>query len=80
MATQKQLKKRSSIAECDLRMSKLKQKVSGACRPLAGAAQFCPIRGYVSTARKQGPPVLAVLAAASVANPGCPGPPATAPP
>ena len=41
-------------AEQDVRMAKLKQKISGGFRSEQGANDFATIRGFISTAKKQG--------------------------
>jgi len=49
-------------SERDLRMMKLRQKISGTFRSFQALVNFCRIRGYVSTARKNGLRVVLCLA------------------
>jgi transposase len=59
----------NNLAERDLRMVKVQQKIAGTFRSDAGATSFCRIRSYLSTMHKQGHSMLAALAAVFAGKP-----------
>ena len=60
-------------AEQVIRMSKLRIKVSGCMRSMAGAETFCAIRSYLATAARHGIGWLDALIRAAEGNPWIPG-------
>lgn len=62
----------NNAAERDVRMMKVKQKVSGCFRTLEGAERFASIRGYISTARKNSRNIFEAIKDAFLGNPFIP--------
>jgi transposase len=59
-------------AEQDIRMSKLRIKISGCMRSMAGAEEFCALRSYLATAARHGIGALDALTAAFQGAPWIP--------
>jgi transposase len=59
----------NNLAERDIRMSKVKQKISGGFRSDQGCADFDRIRSYIASAIKQKLPVFAAIQAAISGRP-----------
>ena len=59
-------------AERTIRMSKLRIKVSGCMRSMAGAESFCAIRSYLATTARHGTSALDAFTRACQGNPGSP--------
>ena len=59
-------------AERDIRMTKVREKISGCFRTPLGSARFCRMRGYISMLRKQGRPILSALGQAIAGTPPLP--------
>ena len=69
----------NNLAERDIRMIKLKQKISGTFRTKDGADTFCHIRSYLSTVRKHGRNVIDAIYGALTQQPFIPHPSAAHP-
>lgn len=62
----------NNSAEREIRMIKVRQKVSGCLRTLSGAEQFCAIRSYLATAAKHGIQLFDSLTRLAEGNPWLP--------
>lgn len=64
----------NNLAERDLRMMKVQQKISGTFRSRDGADAFCRTRSYISTIRKNGLSVIDALRSVFAGQPMIPPP------
>ena len=62
----------NNLAERDIRMMKVKQKVSGTFRTGKGADIFCRIRSYISAAQKNACNIIHAIQRAFQGNPFMP--------
>ena len=62
----------NNLGERDIRMCKVKSKISGSFRSEAGVETFAKVRSYISTVKKQGQNVLGALLNAFKGNPFIP--------
>ena len=62
----------NNLAERDIRMMKVQQKISGTFRSEDGAHAFCRIRSYISTARKNALGAMDAIARVFAGNPFVP--------
>jgi transposase len=62
----------NNLAEGDLRMMKVQQKISGTFRSQRGAGAFCRIRSYISTVRKDAVNVIDAIESAFKGHPFIP--------
>ncbi len=63
----------NNAAEQDIRMAKIRQKISGSMRTLRGAEDFARLRSYIQTTRKHGIALLAAPTALTSRNAWLPG-------
>lgn len=69
----------NNLAERDIRMVKIAQKISGGFRSFEGAEAFLAFRSYLSSAAKQGANRLEVLQQLFIGDPWMPSPSGTSP-